>query len=161
MRMESGRCLSMPLASCLLVSCLLEGAVGIARAAEENSALTVPPPGQMLPQCPKRPNCICTEYPEDDKHYVEPIRLSKALDPLGRAAAVITAMGGQVQTIDGDRLAATFTSRLLRFVDDFTLRVDASTQVLHVRSASRVGYSDLGVNRRRVERFKSGFAGND
>ena len=70
-------------------------------------------------------------------------------------------MGGQVQTVDGDRLVATFTSRLFRFVDDFALRVDGSAGLLHIRSASRVGYGDFGVNRRRVERFRAGFAGDD
>jgi len=143
--------------SVLLVSGLLCSAAGIARAAGENGA-PAPQSQQVLEQCPKRPNCICTEYPEDRKHYAEPIRLSETLDPLGRAAAVITAMGGQVQTIDGDRLVATFTSRLFRFVDDFTLRVDSSARLLHIRSASRVGYGDFGVNRRRVERFRSGFS---
>ena len=50
-------------------------------------------------------------------------------------------------------LHATFTSRLFRFVDDVEFRVDESQGLLHFRSASRMGYSDLGVNRKRMQEF--------
>ncbi|MDQ6965890.1 MAG: DUF1499 domain-containing protein, partial [Mariprofundaceae bacterium] len=52
---------------------------------------------------------------------------------------------------DDDYLHATFTSRLFRFVDDVELHRDAASGVVHIRSASRVGHSDFGVNRKRVE----------
>ena len=46
---------------------------------------------------------------------------------------------------------------MFRFVDDLECRLDAENRVIHVRSASRVGYSDLGVNRKRVERLRARF----
>jgi uncharacterized protein (DUF1499 family) len=55
-------------------------------------------------------------------------------------------------------IAATFTSKVFKFVDDFEIRIDAEEHQLHIRSASRIGYSDLGVNRRRVEQFRELFA---
>lgn len=58
-------------------------------------------------------------------------------------------------------LRAEFTSRLFRFVDDVDCLLDVSAGVIHIRSASRTGYSDLGVNRRRVEAIRAAFAGRD
>ena len=48
-------------------------------------------------------------------------------------------------------------SLLFRFVDDVEFLLDADNRLIHVRSASRTGYSDLGVNRRRVERIRTAF----
>lgn len=48
-------------------------------------------------------------------------------------------------------------SKLLGFVDDLEFLCDAEEQVIHVRSASRLGYSDLGVNRKRVEGIRRKF----
>jgi len=60
-----------------------------------------------------------------------------------------------IVTVDGDYLHATFASRIFRFVDDVEFLVDRDAGVVHVRSASRVGYGDMGVNRRRVEEIRS------
>ena len=48
-----------------------------------------------------------------------------------------------------------FTSLLLRFVDDVEFLFDEATKTVHFRSASRTGYSDLGVNRRRMEQMQA------
>jgi len=64
-----------------------------------------------------------------------------------------------VVTVDGPYLHAEFTSRLLHFVDDLELLYDPEAQSFEVRSASRVGTSDLGVNRRRVETLRQRLAG--
>lgn len=48
-----------------------------------------------------------------------------------------------------------FSSLLLRFVDDVELIFDDETKTIHFRSASRTGYGDLGVNRRRMETIRS------
>lgn len=61
-----------------------------------------------------------------------------------------------VATTD-DYLHVEFTSALLRFVDDVEFRVDVDAGVIHVRSASRVGRYDFGVNRRRVEAIRDAF----
>jgi uncharacterized protein (DUF1499 family) len=58
---------------------------------------------------------------------------------------------------DDRGLRVEFTSRVFRFVDDVDLRIDAAARVIHVRSASRVGRYDFGVNRRRVEALRSRF----
>ena len=56
-----------------------------------------------------------------------------------------------------DYLAVTFTSSIFRFVDDLEIRIDTDQQLIHLRSASRVGRSDGGVNRKRLERLKMAF----
>ena len=53
---------------------------------------------------------------------------------------------------------AEFTSLIFRFVDDVEFLLDENEHVIHVRSASRVGHSDLGANRQRVERLRAAFA---
>jgi len=60
---------------------------------------------------------------------------------------------------DGGYLHATETSALLRFVDDVEFEIDAEAGVIHFRSASRLGYSDLGVNRRRMEEIRAAYEG--
>ncbi len=64
-------------------------------------------------------------------------------------------MGGSIQVENDSYLAATFTSSIFRFVDDLEIRVDSDQKMIHLRSASRVGHSDRGVNRERIERLKS------
>ncbi len=66
-------------------------------------------------------------------------------------------MGGKIEEEHDGYLWATFASRLFRFVDDVEFRMVSIDGIIHVRSASRVGYSDLGVNRRRVERLRTLF----
>jgi uncharacterized protein (DUF1499 family) len=55
-------------------------------------------------------------------------------------------------------LYAEFRSKTLGFVDDFEARLDPAASVIHVRSASRLGRRDMGVNRARVEMIRSKFA---
>ena len=55
-------------------------------------------------------------------------------------------------------LWATFSSRVFRFVDDLELRMDAPARAIHVRSSSRIGRTDFGANRKRVETLRAGFA---
>jgi uncharacterized protein (DUF1499 family) len=95
---------------------------------------------------------------EGTSSWIEPLVFGD--DPesaWGRAVQAVRDIGGKVHEDTGDYLWATFTSRVFRFVDDLELRMDRDARVVHVRSASRVGYSDLGVNRKRVERLRATF----
>ena len=75
-----------------------------------------------------------------------------------RLRAVIEAMP-RARVTDADDLAlhAEFTSRIFRFVDDVDCVIDPQAHVIAIRSASRLGYSDLGVNRARVEAIRTAF----
>ncbi len=75
---------------------------------------------------------------------------------LSRLQAICSAMpGAQVVQSSGDYVHVTFTTRLLKFTDDLELWLDSSAGVVQVRSASRLGRKDFGVNRARVESIRS------
>jgi uncharacterized protein (DUF1499 family) len=115
--------------------------------------------GQLAP-CGAAPNCVCSEpAASGDPHWIAPLAL--AGDAQRRQAALqaaITALGGRTVTAQGDYLHAVFESRWFRFVDDVEFRLLPDR--VELRSASRVGYSDLGVNRRRVEALRSALSGS-
>ena len=110
---------------------------------------------QQLKVCPDSPNCINTEYPDKTSQYVPPLiyDVKKTDQIMAMSRKIILEMGGKIIKQEVDYIAATFTSMVFRFVDDFELRNDAKQHTLHIRSASRTGYSDFGVNKKRVEEF--------
>ena len=112
-----------------------------------------------LTQCPDTPNCVCSEFVPDAVHYIEPLVISAgdAAQILVRLKSIIREMGGSIQAEKTDYLAATFTSSIFRFVDDLEIRIDTGQKMIHLRSASRVGRGDGGVNRDRVESLKNLF----
>ncbi|MCG6871231.1 MAG: DUF1499 domain-containing protein [Gammaproteobacteria bacterium] len=112
--------------------------------------------GRLVP-CPARPNCVCSEHPADARNTIDPLPLSGADGPRALRAAIVAA-GGQISRDDGDYLAASFRSAFFGFVDDLEARVDVPGGVIHLRSASRVGSWDRGVNRQRVEQIREHMA---
>jgi uncharacterized protein (DUF1499 family) len=112
--------------------------------------------GKLAP-CPGRPNCVSSEHP-DGPSRIEPLTFrgtsEAAWESLRRA---VQGIGGTVEREEVDFLWAVFTSTVFRFVDDMEFRMDGATQTIHVRSASRIGYWDLGANRRRVETLRKRF----
>ena len=112
-----------------------------------------------LSQCPDKPNCVCSEFNADTDHFTEPLAISteNAADVMTRLKSVIREMGGTIQREKDNYLAATFTSAIFRFVDDLEIRIDREAKLIHLRSASRVGYGDRGVNRHRIEQLKRSF----
>jgi uncharacterized protein (DUF1499 family) len=108
--------------------------------------------GRLSP-CPDKPNCVCSEHKDDAGHYVEPVIIpeNNTLDTLPVLKNVIQGMGGSIQAESDNYLAATFSSAIFGFVDDLEIRIDTDQEVIHMRSASRVGHGDMGVNRHRTE----------
>jgi uncharacterized protein (DUF1499 family) len=76
--------------------------------------------------------------------------------------ALLSAIGewanSEIVEVTGHYVRAKFTSRFFRFVDDVEFCIDDDLKIIHVRSSSRVGYFDFGVNRRRIERIRAKFA---
>lgn len=111
--------------------------------------------GQLSP-CPNTPNCVCSENTPKPS-YIPPLVFSgdDSMDSSWqRVRQVIVSSGGRIEKEEQGYLWASFTTKWLRFVDDVELRIDAGSQVIHLRSASRLGRSDFGVNRERVERLR-------
>jgi uncharacterized protein (DUF1499 family) len=120
----------------------------------------MPPTGLVdgrLRSCPDRPNCVRSED-KDLPSYVKPLIFSgNVKSNWERAKQIILEMGGKIMHEEDCYLWATFSTRIFRFVDDLELRMDKENGVIHIRSGSRVGYSDMGVNRRRAEDFRARF----
>jgi uncharacterized protein (DUF1499 family) len=114
--------------------------------------------GNLAP-CPSSPNCVSSQS-GDPGHAVEPLRYtSSAPEAMARLRRIIGAMKrAKVVTESDTYLHVEFTSALFRFVDDVEFLNDEPNKMIHVRSASRLGYSDLGVNRKRVERIRAEWA---
>ncbi|MCW8904317.1 DUF1499 domain-containing protein [Sedimenticola sp.] len=113
--------------------------------------------GGMLSRCPDRPNCVCSEYAEDTAHHILPVSIppDNQQDILPLLKSIIGEMGGTVLFEREGYLAATFNSVVFRFVDDLEIRIDTTRQLIHIRSGSRVGYSDGGVNTKRTEQLRT------
>ena len=141
-------CCDVPMRT-LLIFVLLPGISLLASAAGAADA--------DLPSCPPSPNCVSSLDP-DPARRVGPIPfrgtaaearedLEKVLRSLPRAT---------IRSSSGIVVQAEFRTRL-GFVDDVEFRIDEAAGVIHVRSASRKGYWDFGVNRRRVEAIRKAF----
>ena len=110
-----------------------------------------------LTQCPEKRNCVCSEYPQDPRHFINPILLPEntGVFTLASLKTTLQDMGGVIRKEQENYLAATFSSKIFGFIDDLEIRIVPEERLIHVRSGSRVGDSDLGVNRKRVELLRS------
>jgi len=107
--------------------------------------------GRLAP-CGPKPNSVCSIDASDKEHYIKPLALS--VSSLSSVTTGVERLGGKIVAVNTDYLAAEFSSTVFGFVDDLELLRDADAGVIHIRSASRVGYSDMGVNRKRVEALR-------
>lgn len=137
--------------SLLTAACLMMVAATTAKAAGA-------PARGALPACPDTPNCVSSQA-TDRAHAIAPLHYGmSAADAMRRLRAIVSGMPRtRVVSATDDYLHVEFTSAILRFVDDVEFRVDASHRLIHVRSASRVGHYDFGVNRRRIEAVRRAF----
>jgi len=99
--------------------------------------------------CPESPNCV-SSYESSEEHAIA------ALDGnLNQVQQILVAMdGANIVEQSNNYLYAEFTSSLMGYVDDVEFLYDAATNTTQVRSASRIGYSDMGANRSRVEAIR-------
>lgn len=108
--------------------------------------------GQLSP-CPSSPNCVSSESAPSDEHAIAAIELIPEMgeEPLLVVLHALESMGGKAHYSNPTYMAGSFRSSFYGFVNDMEFRVDTGTGLVHVRSASRVGYLDFGTNRKRVE----------
>ncbi len=112
-----------------------------------------------LAACPDTPNCVCSQS-ESEPHSVEPIPFEGSAEKAKELIreALLSQPRTQIVTENPDYIHAEVQSAFFRFVDDVEIYLDGSTHLIHLRSASRIGRSDLGVNRERVEAIRAEFA---
>jgi uncharacterized protein (DUF1499 family) len=109
--------------------------------------------GRLAP-CKRTPNCVSSQADTTDSvHYIAPLafhgsaqELRKALEAMPRSRLI---------RAEGNYLYAEFRTPLMRYVDDLELYYVPHENLVHVRSASRLGRRDFGVNRKRVERLRA------
>lgn len=111
--------------------------------------------GRLL-SCPSTPNCVCS-YDQDAEHGIAP--LTFATTPAvawANLKSVIQALERtEIVTETEHYLHVEFTTKLMGFVDDVEFYLDAGANAIQVRSASRMGKGDLGVNRNRIESLRT------
>ena len=116
-----------------------------------------------LRACPSTPNCLQTYDRMDSDHFATPLSVqSNLLETKKAIKSVISETGGRIiseQTLSskGYYLHAEYESNWLKFVDD--VEVIVQENVIHFRSASRLGHSDFGVNKKRFEDIKALYHG--
>jgi len=104
--------------------------------------------GKLAP-CSGKPNCVNSEDGTPDKFKISPLTVNSLDD----VKAAIESLGGEITSSQDGYLSAEFTSGIFKFVDDVEARLGEDR--VQIRSASRVGYSDRGVNRERVEGIRA------
>ena len=107
--------------------------------------------GGGLAPCPVYPNCVSTQA-QRSRQRMEPIRFGVTPDDVIDIIARVVEAEPRTEIVSRDRrhLHATFKTRICRFVDDVEFLVDDDAMQIHFRSASRFGYADLGLNRKRM-----------
>lgn len=112
--------------------------------------------GKSLPVCRDSPNCVSSQA-LDELHYIAPFKIrgnpnaawQVLKDTLKQQSRVV------VTHESNGALHAEATSLVFQFVDDINILLDSDQGLIHVRSASRTGHSDFGVNRKRLESLRS------
>lgn len=113
----------------------------------EQSALTL---------CPSTPNCVSSLTDEDSDHAISAIPFSDQSSMHSSLIEAVNANASAELIVNTPNYVyAEYTSSLMKYVDDVEFLFSTSEKVIHVRSASRVGRSDFGVNRERIEQLRS------
>jgi len=111
---------------------------------------------KQLPPCPSSPNCVSSQATDAD-HAIAPFKIVGNIEEAWTALkkALISQSRTVITDETGNALHAQATSLVFRFVDDIDAILDTDARLIHIRSASRTGYGDFGVNRKRVEMLRS------
>jgi uncharacterized protein (DUF1499 family) len=113
---------------------------------------------EKLAACPSSPNCVSTQA-KDPTHSIKPFEfhsnIQEAKEKLKRI--ILSFPRTRIVEEKENYLHAEFKSLIFRFVDDVEFYFDEKNKIIHFRSASRVGYSDLGANRKRMEKIRKAF----
>lgn len=112
-----------------------------------------------LMQCPDKPNCVNSQE-TNEEHSIAPIvGYNTQADTKQQLIDILNnTSNAEIKEVKDDFIRAEFVSKIFRFVDDVEFyfpKTDSQEVIIHVRSASRVGHSDLGVNRDRIEEIRS------
>jgi uncharacterized protein (DUF1499 family) len=110
----------------------------------------------LLAPCPDRPNCVSSDA-EDQAHRIDPLVIGSDPGKFWETLQTVlrTRPRTRIVAVTDDYLHAEEKSRIFGFVDDIEFHLRPAEGIAAVRSASRTGYSDLGVNRKRIEQIRA------
>jgi uncharacterized protein (DUF1499 family) len=119
---------------------------------------TSSPAGRLAP-CPRTPNCVSTEAPEGSSKRMDPIPYTGSQDRARARLVDVLRKHPRTRIVreEPGYLKAECRSAIFRFVDDVEFVFDDVARRIHFRSASRLGRSDFGVNRKRMEEISAAF----
>ncbi|MCB1197533.1 MAG: DUF1499 domain-containing protein [Deltaproteobacteria bacterium] len=110
-----------------------------------------------LKECPETPNCVCSFFKKDEKHFIQPMlfytrsHAEKAFAQL--PSLLIEKYNATLLKTQANYFHFVCVTKIFRFKDDVEFLLDDC--VIQIRSASRIGYSDLGTNRKRLESIRN------
>lgn len=115
-----------------------------------------------LKQCPESPNCVNTHFEEDEDHYMEPIKYQLSKEEAHERLLRILKNTPRTEIITSNEnyIHAEFTSSIFKFVDDVEFNF-LQDSLINFKSASRVGHSDLGANKKRMNELIFRFYQNE
>jgi len=127
----------------ILFSCGIPNGLGVSKAGR-------------LKNPPSTPNCVSSQaLPEDRVHYMEPWSYDNFEYAREKLISCIHDFGDtKIISSETNYIHAVFTTGWMRWKDDVEFYLDREEQLIHFRSASRIGYGDHGVNRKRMKRLK-------
>ena len=113
---------------------------------------------ERISPCPTSPNCV-SSLSEDEKQHVEPFKYSGSFEKARQHLISVLEKTPRTRLvkIQDNYLHAEIRSLIFRFVDDVQFFMPADESIIHIKSASRSGFYDFGVNRRRVEHLRMAF----
>jgi uncharacterized protein (DUF1499 family) len=132
---------------------------GLSRYAQSTQATLDKQSGKFAP-CPDSPNCVSTQSSEEDlQHYIAPLRYAGSMaEAKAHILESVKSMPRtRIITDEPNYLHVEFRSRIFHFVDDVEFYFGDTNKLIHFRSAARLGYGDLGVNRKRMEEIRHRF----
>lgn len=118
----------------------------------------------FLAKCPAAPNCVCTQaHPTDPSHYIDPILFDQDM-AIARERLLDILRQFPRTTIKANQpnyIHAEIKSLVWGRIDDIEFYFDRDHQVIHGRSAARLGYRDRGANQKRMEKIRDTFWDRD
>jgi uncharacterized protein (DUF1499 family) len=140
-------------ASMLMLAGCASGVAGVVKGAAPSDAAS-------LATCPNRPSCVVSREDAGSRSIEALAFQGEATDAIARLSAILAEMPRtRIVSSDTHYLHATQESRMLGFTDDVEFLIDPLSGRIDVRSCSRAGYYDFGVNRARIEAIRDALSG--
>jgi uncharacterized protein (DUF1499 family) len=113
--------------------------------------------GGLLAACPASPNCVSSQA-DDSGHRIAPLVIIGEPDAAFARLKLVLGRRADTSVVDESPDYLRVELRTVLFVDDGEFLLDRTQRVIHIRSASRLGYSDLGKNRSRMDQIRKEFS---